>query len=177
MTVLSNCHVHTDDIGGAIEAGLDAGRPSQIRVTDLREEPGAEHHVLVESPGPPELSVPAPAVAPVTAVVAVATGAGTRRIFASLGVGAVIEGGQAMNPSTAEILDGAEEADLGRDVVILPNNKNIVAVAEQAAQLSTTVRCSSSRPTRASKRRLAALRSPMTLRQSRRRENVRGDAR
>ena len=131
---LYNCHVHTDDIGAAIEAGLDAGRPRQVRVTDLREEPGEEGLVLgrriVEEARPG-----APRVAPVTAVVAVATGAGTRRVFASLGVASVIEGGQSMNPSTAEILEVTESV-VGRDIVLLPNNANIVPVAEQVAKHS-----------------------------------------
>jgi dihydroxyacetone kinase-like predicted kinase len=65
-----------------------------------------------------------------TAVVAVATGDGIKRIFRSLGVHQVITGGQSMNPSTAQLLEAVEAAP-AQEVVILPNNKNIVAVAEQ----------------------------------------------
>jgi dihydroxyacetone kinase-like predicted kinase len=69
------------------------------------------------------------------AVVAVAAGDGAARLFANLGVTAVVAGGQSMNPSTQEILD-AVVASAGDSVVVLPNNKNIVAVAEQAAALA-----------------------------------------
>ena len=65
-----------------------------------------------------------------TAVVAVATGDGIRRIFRSLGVQRIVAGGQSMNPSTAELLEAVEAAPAD-EVVILPNNKNIVPVAEQ----------------------------------------------
>jgi dihydroxyacetone kinase-like predicted kinase len=75
-----------------------------------------------------------------TAVVAVATGPGIRRIFHSLGVHEIVAGGQSMNPSTAQILEAVEAAPAG-EVVVLPNNKNIVPVAEQVAGLTAkTVR-------------------------------------
>jgi dihydroxyacetone kinase-like predicted kinase len=72
----------------------------------------------------------------VTSVVAVATGDGIRRIFYSLGVHHIVAGGQSMNPSTEQILEVVESVP-GREVVILPDNKNIVAVAEQVRGLST----------------------------------------
>src|SRR6202035_1420182 len=62
-------------------------------------------------------------------------GDGIRRIFRSLGVHHVVSGGQSMNPSTADLL-AAINAAPGEEVVILPNNKNIVPVAEQAARQS-----------------------------------------
>ena len=75
--------------------------------------------------------VPEHLLTPVTcAVVAVATGDGIRRIFHSLGVQGIVTGGQSMNPSTAELLE-AVEAVPADQVVILPNNKNIIPVAEQ----------------------------------------------
>jgi dihydroxyacetone kinase-like predicted kinase len=69
------------------------------------------------------------------AVVAVATGEGIRRIFHSLGVQQVVAGGQSMNPSTADLLDAIDAAP-APEVVILPNNMNIIPVAEQAAELA-----------------------------------------
>jgi hypothetical protein len=73
-------------------------------------------------------------------VVAVATGDGVRRIFYSLGVQGIVSGGQSMNPSTAELL-AAVEAVPAEEVVILPNNKNIIPVAEQVdAHTTRTVR-------------------------------------
>ena len=65
-----------------------------------------------------------------TAVVAVAAGDGIKRIFYSLGVQGIVAGGQSMNPSTADLL-AAVEAVPAEQVVILPNNKNIIPVAEQ----------------------------------------------
>ncbi len=66
------------------------------------------------------------------AVVAVSPGPGISRIFASLGVAAIVEGGQTMNPSTEEILKAFENLPTDK-VVILPNNKNIVLAAQSAA--------------------------------------------
>jgi dihydroxyacetone kinase-like predicted kinase len=126
-----NCHIHTDDIGAAIEAALDAGRPRDIRVTDLAEQVEEERWVR-EAPA----EEPAPSMEPVpTAVVAVATGDGIRRIFRSLGVQRIVAGGQSMNPSTAQILEAVEAAP-AEQVIILPNNKNIIPVAEQVDELT-----------------------------------------
>ncbi len=130
---LWNCHIHTDDVGAAIEASLDAGRPRNIRVTDLAEQVEEERWVreggavgYAEEPGP----------VPRTAVVAVATGDGIARIFRSLGVHHFVPGGQSMNPSTAQILDVVESVP-SPEVVLLPNNENIRPVAMQVVELAT----------------------------------------
>ncbi|MEL7208509.1 MAG: DAK2 domain-containing protein, partial [Actinomycetota bacterium] len=120
-----NCHIHTDDIGAAIEAAVECGRPRQIRVTDLMEQVEEERWVReaeVEEEIPTE---PVP-----TAVVAVCSGDGIRRIFHSLGARGIVLGGQTMNPSTAQLVEAAHDV-AGDEVVILPNNKNIIPVAEQ----------------------------------------------
>ena len=70
-----------------------------------------------------------------TAVVAVAVGDGLERLLASLGVQQVVAGGQSMNPSTAQILE-AVDACVADGVIVLPNNKNIVAVAGQVPGLT-----------------------------------------
>jgi DAK2 domain fusion protein YloV len=125
---LWNCHIHTDDIGAAIEAAVDVGTPRKIRVTDLREQVEEERWVREAEITPIE---PAAASEPVPcAVVAVATGDGIRRIFYSLGVQVIVTGGQTMNPSTAQLVEAVERAPAD-DVMILPNNKNIIPVAEQ----------------------------------------------
>ncbi|MDQ3756706.1 MAG: DAK2 domain-containing protein [Actinomycetota bacterium] len=129
-----NCHIHTDDIGASIEAAMDCGRPRNIRVTDLHEQVEEERWVrdaAAEAGDADEHPEPVP-----TAVVAVGTGDGIRRIFHSLGVQKVVAGGQSMNPSTAQILEAVEAAP-GEQVVILPNNKNIIPVAEQVAPLTS----------------------------------------
>ena len=69
------------------------------------------------------------------AVIAVSPGAGLSRIFASLGVAAVVEGGQTMNPSTEEIIHSFENLPTDR-VILLPNNKNIILAAQNAAQMT-----------------------------------------
>jgi dihydroxyacetone kinase-like predicted kinase len=127
---LWNCHIHTDDIGAAIEAAIEAGRPRRIRVSDLWEEIEEERWVREAASGPAEAETDEQPVR--CAVVAVCTGEGIRRIFRSLGVHHVVSGGQSMNPSTAELLEAIDAAP-GEQVVILPNNKNIVPVANQAA--------------------------------------------
>jgi len=133
-----NCHIHTDDIGASIEAGIDIGRPTKIRVTDLLEQVEEERWVREAEPLPPE---PASASDPVPcAVVAIANGDGVRRILYSLGVQGIVTGGQTMNPSTSQLLEAVEAAPAD-EVVILPNNGNIIAVANQVdAQTTKTVR-------------------------------------
>ncbi len=128
-----NCHIHTDEIGASIEAAIEIGRPREIRVTDLLD----ELHEIEEERWVREADAgPAPAPEPVPCgVVAVATGEGIRRIFANLRVQQVVTGGQSMNPSTAQLLE-AVEAVPAPEVVILPNNKNIIAVAEQVDELT-----------------------------------------
>ncbi|MCU0270951.1 MAG: DAK2 domain-containing protein [Acidimicrobiales bacterium] len=133
---LWNCHIHTDDIGASIEAAIEIGRPRNIRVTDLHEQVEEERWVR-EADKEPDL--PPHADEPVsTAVVAVATGDGIRRIFYSLGVQRIVTGGQTMNPSTAQLLEAVEHAPAD-EVVILPNNKNIIPVAEQVGAQTTKV--------------------------------------
>ena len=126
-----NCHVHTNDIGAAIEAAIDlGGRPKQIRVTDLFEEV-AERHAIHDAQ---RAAAGLPAVT--TAVVAVCSGSGLEELFAQLGVQGVVTGGQTLNPSTAELLDAVEHVN-ARQVIVLPNNKNIIPVAEQLNALTT----------------------------------------
>ena len=132
-----NCHIHTDDIGAAIEAGIAVGRPHRIQVTDLLDQ-AAEHSESFmapePSPGPDDGgSLPGPAEiteADRCSVVAVGAGPGVVDILMSMGAGRVVAGGQSMNPSTAELLAAVDSLPTGH-VVVLPNNKNIIPVAEQ----------------------------------------------
>lgn len=134
---LWNCHIHTDDIGASIEAAIDIGRPRSIRVTDLLD----QVHEVVEERWVREATVSPSEESPharepvCTAIVAVCGGDGLRRLFWSLGVQQVVAGGQSMNPSTAQLLD-AVEACPAQSVVVLPNNKNIIAVAQQVQALT-----------------------------------------
>jgi uncharacterized protein len=130
---LWNCHIHTNDVGGSIEAGIDAGRPRNIRVTDLMDQVEEEQWVREQGVVGPTGAVKAPAVT--TAVVAVGVGEGIRRLLTSLGVQQVVAGGQSMNPSTAQILEAVEDCNADA-VIVLPNNKNIVPVAKQVDDLT-----------------------------------------
>jgi DAK2 domain fusion protein YloV len=151
-----NCHVHTNDIGAAIESVLDLdGRPYRIRVSDLFEEVSAEHaarEAAMTGAAPADAASDLP---PVTcAVVAVSSGPGITTLFRELGVQAVVSGGQTLNPSTAELLAAVERVN-AEHVVVLPGNKNIIPVAEQLDALTTrTVRVV---PTRSMPEGLAAL--------------------
>jgi uncharacterized protein len=123
-----NCHIHANDIGATIEAAVEVGRPRQIRVTDLFEQ--VDHlEEMLEAPGGTSVHITNPEPA-TTAVIAVAVGHGVQQIFESLGVHAVIRGGQTMNPSTRQLVQAAEQVDADQ-IVILPNNKNIIPVAQQ----------------------------------------------
>jgi len=127
---LYNCHIHTDDVGAAIEAAIEIGHPRQIRVTDLYDQVEEERWVReAAAAGDQGETLPEPVTC---AVVAVGAGEGVKRIFRSLGARQIVAGGQSANPSTAEILDAIASAP-AEEVIVLPNNPNVIAVAEQAA--------------------------------------------
>ena len=135
-----NCHIHTDDIGAA-DRGGPRRRPapqasgSPTCSSRSRRSAGSARPAPAAAEAPRRRASRSP-----TAVVAVAAGDGIRRIFHSLGVQRIVAGGQSMNPSTAELLEAVEAAPAD-EVVILPNNKNIIPVAEQVdAQTDKTVR-------------------------------------
>ena len=153
-----NCHIHTNDIGAAIEAPIAIGGvPSKIRVTDLFEEVAEEHAMREAGIAAPSSDPSADhgqsaaeshgkshgarhwsqsALPPVTcAVVAVASGDGLAELFGQMGVHGVVTGGQTMNPSTQELLDAVEHMN-ATQVVILPNNKNIIPVANKIDELT-----------------------------------------
>ncbi len=119
---LWNCHIHTDDIGAAIEAGIEAGRPRRIEVTDLHEQVAHTEHVA-----PPQRKT--------SGVVAVAAGDGVRGLFEALGAEEVVTGGQTMNPPTLALKEAAERL-AADEVLVLPNNKNVIAAAKQVGELT-----------------------------------------
>jgi dihydroxyacetone kinase-like predicted kinase len=127
-----NCHIHTDDIGGAIEAGITLGVPRRIKVTDLLEQ-AAEEGIHEPVPG----FEPLPEFAKATiGLVAVASGSGTIELFRNYGAQGMVLGGQTMNPSVGDLL-AVVEAVSARTVIVLPNNKNIVPAAEELDALTT----------------------------------------
>jgi DAK2 domain fusion protein YloV len=132
-----NCHVHTNDIGAAIEVPLALGGiPSKIRVTDLFEEVDEHAEMMDHHQGNPRgFDGSAAGLPPVTcAVVAVCSGDGLAELFGQMGVQGVVTGGQTLNPSTAELIDAVEHVN-AQQVILLPNNKNIIPVANQVDAL------------------------------------------
>lgn len=115
-------HVHTDNPGQALELGLTMGSIKDVKINNMRDE-AAAFQALGEG-RKKEI-----------ATVAVVQGAGNKEIFASLGVDGFVDGGQSMNPSTQELLE-AIEAVPSDSVIVMPNNKNVIMTAGQAAKLS-----------------------------------------
>jgi hypothetical protein len=119
-------HVHTDDPGAALTLGTQAGAVDGVEIADMhRQTEQREERLLAVLPGDEARS----------AVVAVVAGDGNRRLFEDLGAEKIVKGGQTMNPSTADLLEAVEAATAG-EVVLLPNNSNVVMAAEQAARVA-----------------------------------------
>jgi uncharacterized protein len=122
-------HVHTDDPGSALAVGTRVGVVEAVEVANMHRQT-AERERRLEA-GLAEL----PTLE--TAVVAVSLGAGNGRLLqGNPGEIRIVEGGQTMNPSTAEIV-AAIEATRAREVIVLPNNANVVLAAEQAAEAAS----------------------------------------
>ena len=125
-----NCHVHTDDIGRTIEVALDFGRPRGIRVTDLHD-PRRSNVV-----SPPEFAPHVEAAVAPVGVVAVVAGEGFVELFSSLLVQGIVHGGRSMSPSVDELLAVVDAVPASR-VIVLPNNRSLVPVAEELDALTT----------------------------------------
>ncbi len=125
---LMRVHVHTDDPGRVLSHGTSLGNLLQVKVDNIRKQ--AEGFV--------EMHEDRRAVAPDAAAfssVAVVAGEGMAGVFASVGCTRTVSGGPTMNPSAQEILDAIEACPCW-DVVVLPNDRNVVLAAEQAAALT-----------------------------------------
>jgi len=126
-------HVHTGRPGAVIDYAISVGTVSDIVIENMQEqsEEFAAAHGKESDIGP----VPTESMADV-AIVAVTSGAGLEQVFRSLGASAVVLGGQTNNPSTEELLNALE--GLAPDnVILLPNNGNVILAAQQAQQLAT----------------------------------------
>jgi dihydroxyacetone kinase-like predicted kinase len=118
---LWNVHVHVDDVGAAIEAGVEAGRPHRIRVTHFADAVArreAEHELGQRG------------------LVSVVAGDGLAALLETAGA-TVVRGGPGRRASTAELLDGIQRAR-AREVVVLPNDADSLSVAEAAAAQART---------------------------------------
>lgn len=127
-------NVHTDHPGKALEEGLKFGSLTKVTVTNLLE----KTENLVKASKSNRKSP----VEPVNefGFVAVAAGAGLEALFKDLGADNVVSGGQTMNPSTEDILEAIGQTP-AKKVFVLPNNKNIIMAAEQAARLADRKVC------------------------------------
>ena len=121
-------HIHIADPGAALTYGVSLGELSQIKIDNmnLQNQDWAAGHQTArpESNGPPSSDL---------ALVAVAPGDGLAQLFRDSGCAAVVSGGQTMNPSVAQLVNAAA-ASGGREVILLPNNKNVAITATQAAE-------------------------------------------
>ena len=122
---LVKVHVHTNNPGRAIEKALQFGQLLNIKIDNMK----AQHNELVDfsvNTGPPKT----------VGLVAVAEGDGFFELFKGLGADICIAGGQSMNPSAEEIAEAIDKVHAEK-VIVLPNNKNIVLTAKQAAEFTT----------------------------------------
>jgi dihydroxyacetone kinase-like predicted kinase len=114
-------HVHTLHPGTIIEFAISLGSVHDLKIQNMDD----QHEDFLGIPG-------ASGSTDGTGIVAVVAGAGLEKVFRSLGATAIIPGGQTMNPSCSDILK-AIEATQANKVIILPNNKNVIPAARQAA--------------------------------------------
>ena len=120
-------HVHTNDPGAALRAGTALGILERVEIANMHVQT-AQRQERLAHPG-------SRAAEKTTAVIAVVSGEGIRRLFESMGADGIVDGGDTMNPSTEEILD-AIETTRSPEAVVLANNENVVLAARQAARLA-----------------------------------------
>ena len=128
-------HVHTEDPGNALEAGLAFGQLLSVKIDNMKEQHRKNAEANEKEKKTEEALKPAEPTEKV-GFVAVSTGDGLKTLFTDLGCSQVVSGGQTMNPSTEQLADAAR-ATPAKTVIILPNNKNIILAAEQAVPLVT----------------------------------------
>jgi hypothetical protein len=128
-------HVHTNDPGLAIQEALKHGSLSKIKIDNMREEHQERLIRDAEKLAAEQAKAAEPVELKEMGFISVSAGAGLSEIFSGLGVDVIIEGGQTMNPSTEDMLHAIEQVP-AKNIFILPNNKNIILAANQAAELS-----------------------------------------
>ena len=137
---LVRVHIHTGDPAGLIAAASSRGRMSKLKVEDM----SAQHHDVLmradaeeaeaEAIGTSAEERPQAPPKPI-GVASVAPGDGFRDIMSSLGADSIVSGGQTMNPSIEDLLNGVRAANAGQ-VILLPNNGNVILTAEQVDPLA-----------------------------------------
>lgn len=127
-------HVHTNDPGLAIQRALTYGSLSRIKIDNMREEHQEKLIKDAEKIAAQQAEEAAKAPKKEVGFISVSIGEGFGQIFRDLGVDYLIEGGQTMNPSTEDMLNAISKVN-AEHIFILPNNKNIILAANQAAML------------------------------------------
>jgi DAK2 domain fusion protein YloV len=135
-------HVHNERPDLVVGFGLSVGALSRISVENLDTQTRSLREAQAAAfTSDAALAAPAPATqaaaseAPALAVVAVAAGDGLAAIFRDLGVASVVQGGQSANPSTGELLEAIRAVD-AREIIVLPNNPNVILAARQVASMA-----------------------------------------
>ena len=126
-------HGHTEDPGQMLSATVGSGRLADIHIEDMDLQVLEREARQAQGPAEPEVADETAPPVPL-ATVAVAAGEGLVAVLRSLGVSEIVMGGQTMNPSTEELLAACTAANAPQ-VLILPNNKNVILAAEQVSQL------------------------------------------
>lgn len=124
-------HVHTETPGEVMNYGQKFGSLVKIKVDNMR----LQHDDILDGKGSNQAESTPAAERTNLAIIAVAAGEGIENLFKDMGVKSIISGGQTMNPSTNDILDAINKANAD-NVIILPNNKNIIMAANQAVEVS-----------------------------------------
>lgn len=128
-------HIHTNDPGKVLSNAVQYGELSKIKIDNMREEHREVLALKNEEAASDIQEEVAPAESKKYAFISVAMGDGITRVLKDLGVDYVIEGGQTMNPSTQDMMECISKLNADH-IFILPNNKNIIMAAEQAAEIS-----------------------------------------
>ncbi|MGG5252989.1 DAK2 domain-containing protein [Neobacillus sp. SM06] len=130
---LVKVHVHTEEPGTALSYGQRYGSLIHIKIENMRQ----QHSNIVGETQTPLVTETKAILKEKQeyGIVTVSMGSGLAELFTSIGAHKVIEGGQTMNPSTEEIVQAIKEVN-AKKIFILPNNKNIIMAAEQAAEVS-----------------------------------------
>jgi uncharacterized protein len=128
---LVKIHIHSEQPGEVLSYGQRYGSLVSMKIENMREQHTnivGEHHEKISVPTPKK-------EVQEYGIVTVSMGKGIAELFKSIGAHAVIEGGQTMNPSTEDIVKAIKEVN-AKKVIVLPNNKNIIMAAQQAAEVS-----------------------------------------
>ncbi len=132
-------HIHTNDPGLVLAEAVKLGELTKIKIDNMREEHRNllvdESHKKMKDMGTASEGEEISQESKKYGFISVAAGEGIKKIFLDLGVDSVIEGGQTMNPSTQDMLECIDNLN-AENIFILPNNKNIIMAASQAAEIS-----------------------------------------